>query len=473
MTSIFLPSTLGRIALPDWQFPPHIQALQDEILDTLYDPNKNRLIVEIPVRHGKSFFCSYVFPSWFMMRHPNKSIWVVSYGADFATEWSSKVRNLVGEWGPKCTGVELDPTFKPRDHFRLKAPHIGDLRGLGLFSGMAGKGAHVIVCDDLIKEFGDIATEEGREKIHRQFHGEVLNRLEPGGKVIMVMSRRHPDDLSGRLLASNEDLDPVDQWRRIKFQALSDDDSTALWPERYPVDRLKSIRRVLEVAGTPWIWHSLYQQDPATAAELCEWPASYWKEIFYTERPDFRPVLRLMSLDPSLGKHRRKGDFSALLYGEVDNQGALWVDDTILKRIPVTPLEDLAVGQLETHKPDAFAIEVNNFQEVVANNFFLKAGPGVPIYPYQNMRGEAKAAGYSQQMKEVEIRILLTPYLAQGLIKIKDTPQGRILGQQLRDFPEASHDDGPDALALMVRLWRDLLGGAGQATGGDQRVLTR
>jgi len=460
VSNTLLPSTLARAALPEWQFPAHIQALQRAVLQTLYDPDKNRLVIEIPVRHGKSFYCSYILPSWYIMTHPNKSVWVVSYGSDFATEWSSKVRSLVGEWGPKLTGVHLDPKYKPRAHFRLAPPHTGDLRGLGIYGGIAGKGAHLIVCDDLVKEFGEVATEEGRDKLYKQFHGELLGRLEPGGKIIMVMSRRHPDDLSGKLLESNAHLEPREQWHRLKFPALSDDGERALWPERYDAKKLRAIKRDHELAGTEWQWYSLYQQDPSTAAELCEWPAKYWQDLYYHELPEFKPRFRFLALDPAKGKKAKKGDYSALLYGLVDPQGTLWIDDPILKRIPTTQLEELAAAQVKQKNPDAFAIETNNFQECIALNIY-KLAPAAKIYPYENTEN-----------KEIRIRMILTPLLAQGLVKIRDTPQGRILGNQLRDFPLGSHDDGPDALALMRRLWLDLLGTTGQPTGGDQRIYT-
>jgi len=411
---------------------------------------------------------------------------VVSYGGQFASEWSTRIRDLVGEWGPQLTGVGLDPTYASRSHFRLTPPFTGELRGLGIGGSLAGTGAHLIVGDDLVKEFSEVATEEARQRLYERFHGELLTRLEPGGKCLIVMSRRHPDDLSGRLLASNAQLDPIDHWHRIKFPALSDDDSTALWPARYPVRKLKAIRRDHEVAGTPWIWSSLYQQDAAGASELTEWPASYWADPFYyTDLPAFRPQFKFLSLDPSMGKDKSKGDFQALLFGLVDPDGTLWIEDPRMLRVPLEQLEAEAVAAVQMHRPDAFAIETNNFQEVVANNIYGRLqGAGVaacPIYPYHNTRSEALTAlrvgrvgptsGSAGKGKEVDIRMLLTPLLARHDLRIRDTPQGRILGQQLRDFPLASHDDGPDALCQMVRLWGDILYGTGQQT-GNQPIMT-
>ena len=453
-------------------------------MDMLTRPDINRLIIQIPVRHGKSVYCSHILPCWHMLVRPNKNAWVITYGSDFAAEFGSRNLDLMKEYGPQTTGRTLHRDFARRDHFRIAPPFQGEFRGMGIQGGLSGKGAHLIICDDLIKEFEEVVTEESRDRIFRRFFGNVLNRLEPGGKIMVIMSRRHPDDLSGRLLASNAQLPSKDQWHEITFPALSDD-GKALWPERYPAEELLSIKRTLELAGESHVWHGLYQQDAAAAAELCEWPGHYWHEPFwYTDLPAFRPIFRLMTLDPSMGKNKGRGDFSALLYGLVDPQGTLWIDDPHLVRIPVSQLEDMAVGLLASHLPDAFAIETNNFQEVVAQNIYAKAPALAPIYPYTQTRSEAisklrhakpgQGPGHSVagQGKEVDIRMLLTPLLSRHNLRIRDTPQGRILGQQLRDFPLASHDDGPDALALMVRLWQDLLGGAGRRQSGNQAITT-
>ncbi len=430
----------------------------------------NRLTVEIPVRHGKSVYCSHLLPCWSMLTRPNLNVWDLTYGSNFAQEFGSRNLDLMRTWGPKLTGLRLHPDFARRDHFRMAPPHIGEFRGLGIYGGLAGKGFHLCIADDLVKEFSEVATEEARERIWLRFHGEVMNRLEPAAKIMVIMSRRHPDDLIGRLKAQNAQLEPEEKWHSIKFPALSDD-GTALWPERYPAKKLLSIKRDHELAGTSFVWHGLYQQDAASCSELTDWPASYWKEpFFYTEKPVFTPIFRLLSLDPSLGKDKKVGDFQALLYSEIDQQGTLWVDDPILIRVPLTQLEDLTCAMLDMHRPDACAIETNNFQELVAANISAKR-PTAPIWAYNQMRAEAKHAGAGKG-KEVDIRMLLTPILSRHDVRIRDTPQGRILGQQLRDFPLASHDDGPDALALTVRLWNDLLLGRGQSPNMDQAIST-
>ena len=418
----------------------------------------NRLIVEIPVRHGKSIYCSHILPCWHCLVQPNKNVLVVSYGGIFASEWSSRNRDLVRDWGPKLTGVGVHPEFASRSHFRLAPPHVGEHRGMGIGGPLAGTGASLIIADDLIKEFSEVATEEARDRIYLRFHGELLNRLEPGGKIIVVMSRRHPDDLSGRLLASNSQLDIEDQWHSIRFPALSED-GIALWPERYPAKRLRSIQRDLELAGTPWIWSGLYQQDAAGAIAFTDWPASFFKDVLYEHLPAFRPRFRLMSLDPSCGKDARAGDFAALLKVLIDSDGCWWVDPALV-RIDLEALTDLAVLTAREFLPANFAIETNGFQEFVALDVHRKDG-SIPILAYCNV-----------EKKEVRIRVLLSALLSAKKLRIRDTIQGRIMLQQLRDFPQANHDDGPDALALCVQMLGDLMRGVGKPEQGDMAIMT-
>ncbi len=459
MPGLFLPSTLGRIAIRDWQLPPHVAAMQRAALELTYNPNFNRLIVEVPVRHGKSVFWSHIFPAWRTMVFPNWYTIVCSYGDDFAAEWSAKVRDTVAYWGPKLTGVSIDSSYRGKAHFRLQAPHTGEVRGLGIGGALAGKGAHAIIADDLVKEFDDVATEEARDKLYKRFHGELLTRLEPGGVVVIVMSRRHPQDLSGKLLASNPTLAPDQQWHRLRFTALGSR-GRALWPDRYSAKSLRAIRDDHAAAGTSWQWHSLYQQDPTTAAEFCEWPGSYWENIFYQKLPTFTPRLKLLALDPSMGTDRKTGAFSALLYGLTDAQGTLWIEDPMMLRMPLEMLQDQAVRTATRNSVQGFAVQIGKGQLPIATAIQQRMANGRPIWGYDSL-----------DPREVRIRIALSRLLAKGKIRIRETAHGKILAAQLRDFPLGSHADGPAALALMVHLWGRML--HSQPSGGDISILTR
>lgn len=420
------------------------------------------MIIEEPVGHGKSTYCTLLLGSWHMMVRPDSTTLILSYGSEFATNWSSKVRNLVDRWGPKLFGVHLDPTFKSASHFRLAPPHVGELYGLGYWGGIAGKRADLIVIDDPQKDAEAFTTEESRDKLFKHFMSEILTRLKPNATIIIIQSRRHPEDLSGKLIDMNPELDPKDRWQRHTFPAL-DEHNQALWPEEWSVERLLRKRHENEVAGTEFVWWAQYQQDPvAAAAEDLDWPASYTDNIYFTDLPVFKPVFKLASLDPSVGKNKKRGDYAALLCdARVDTEGTLWINDPSMLKIPIGELVDLTIGKLKQQRPDGCAIECNNFQDYIADSL-LEKYPQAPVWRYINTRGIARAAGFSQGLKEVEIRVVLTKPLREGRIKIRDCPAGRLIGRQLRDFPHGTHDDGPDALVLLIRLWENLLHGEGR-----------
>ncbi len=458
MSSLFLPSTLGRIAMRDWLFPPHVQAMQHFSMELVYNPAVNRGIIEIPVRMGKSVYWSHIFPSWFEMEFPNRNTIVSSYSDDFASEWTAKIRDTVRYWGPKLTGVAIDSSYRGKAHFRMAAPHTGEVYGLGIGGALAGKGAHLIIADDLVKEFSEVATEEARDKLYDRFHGELLTRLEPGGICVIVMSRRHPEDLSGKLLASNPTLAPDQHWHRLRFPALGAN-GRALWPARYSSKRLRAIRADHAAAGTLHQWRCLYQQDPITAPEACEWPGSYWENIFYQKLPTFTPRLKLLALEPSMGSDRKTGAFSALLYGLVDAQGTLWIDDPHLMRCPREIVEGVAVEKLKALPVDGFAIQCQKGQLPIAQTIHQKiVASNIWVYD-------------SKDLREVRVRMAVSHLLGKGKIRIRETAGGKILAAQLRDFPLGTHADGPAALALMVQLWSNLQNSA--PPGGDVAIYTR
>ncbi len=409
-------------------------------LELIHSPDHNRRVIEVPVRHGKSYYNSSLLPAWHLLKYPNKNIAVVTYGNEFGSEWGAKVRQLVSEWG-HLTGVKIDPGSRRKDFFKLAPPYTGEFRGLGIGGALAGKGFHLVVGDDLVKEFSEVATEEARDTLFKRFHGELLSRGEPGCKVILVMSRRHPDDLSGRLMAQNPRLSPDRRWERLRFRAINEA-GEALWPERYPIDALKKIRHDFKVAGQLWQWHNLYQQDPDEAAEGSEWPARYWKDLYFQDKPNFKPRRRLVAIDAAAGKHRQAGDFGAIIYADEAPDGTFWVDASMTQE-PITEFEARAAKTLRQRAPDWTVVEVSGEQWSVGKNISATQGSG-PMSCYET------------ENPEVSIRMLLTPLLHAGKLRIKDTPNGRILGNQLRDFPLGKHRSGPHALMLLIQL-RDTL----------------
>lgn len=449
-----LPSVVGRKCMRDFAFPPHLQALERACLRLVDDPGFNRLLVEMPVRHGKSVYCSWAFATWYLLTRPSRQLIITTYGKSFSAEWSRKIQNTVRDYGKRLTGVTLGRT--KREDFAdfvvtCGSGGGGSLRTASPGTAIAGKGADLILVDDLVKDVREAVSPTRRASLDRWVNSELLTRLEPGGKLLCVMSRRHEDDQSGRFLAQNADLPADQQWHRITMPAIGED-GAALWPGRWPLDKLEAEKARFELAGMSWLWSCLYQQDPRGDSSIVEWPAHYFEAIGYDELPPSLPVRwRLLSLDPSKGRSDRPGDYSALCDGVIDRDAIMWVDPW-LRILPTEAVEDEVVGRLGRGRYDALIVETNGFQSLIAQNIVRKChARGIPCPMHTRD---------STENKEVRIRLGLGPLLEQKRIRLRVRSSSyRLALSQLREFPSAAHDDFPDSLNLMCDLINKLLKG--------------
>lgn len=456
----FLPSDVGRLCMRDWTFPRHLQALQSAVLRLIDDPGCNRLLVEMPVRHGKSYYAVWAFVTWYLLTRPHRNVILSTYGKEFSGEWSRKVQNTIRDYGRRLTGVIPGRTQK-QDFADFRTADGGggggSLRTASPGTGIAGKGCDLLVIDDLVKDVKEAVSPTRRNSLDRWVNSELLTRLEPDGKTLAIMSRRHEDDQSGRWLAQNSDLPPAQQWHRITLQAISGQDGSALWPERWPLEKLLAEKARYELAGMSWLFSCLYQQDPRGDASIIEWPDHYFEGIGYDELP---PDLaaggktlrwRLLALDPSKGRSDRPGDYSSLPEVVVDRDAVMWADPW-LRILPTEAVEDEVVGRLSRRHYDAIMVETNGFQSVIADNIVRKCharGIHCPMFTKD-----------STENKEVRIRLGLGPLLEQKRIRLKTTSSSyRLALQQLREFPSAAHDDFPDSMNLCCDLINWLLKG--------------
>jgi predicted phage terminase large subunit-like protein len=201
--------------------------------------------------------------------------------------------------------------------------------------------------------------------------------------------------------------------------------------------------------------------------EGAEWPAEYFPEsIWFDAWPeDFTD--RGMALDPSRGREQHKPkegrlpDYSAFVWGGRDRQGTIWVDANLDQARDVSRIVEDGIGLYRDFGPSAFAVEINQFQALLADDFIRRSRElalVLPLYGINNF-----------EAKDTRIR-QLGPLLAQRRLRIRDSPGGRLLVAQLRDFPMGEYDDGPDALQMLLVLMAHL---RGQPTGGARPVLMK
>lgn len=235
--------------------PHHLIALNDEVIDTIEGKHGcRRLMVCMPPRHGKSEYVSKYLPSWFLGKYPDKRVILTSYEASFAASWGRKARNLLEEHG-HVFSQEVANSPSAADNWNLNG-HEGGMSTAGAGGAITGKGAHLAIIDDPIKNSEEASSEVIREKIWEWYQSTLYTRLEPDGVLVLVQTRWHEDDLAGRLIrdAQSGDGEP---WRILTLPAIGDD-GTALWPERYSISDLDRIKKAVGA----YTWEALYQQNP-------------------------------------------------------------------------------------------------------------------------------------------------------------------------------------------------------------------
>ena len=430
----------------------HAAYLDQTLLSAIEDAQAgllDGLVVCMPPQHGKSELCSKYLPAWYLGTFPDRRVILTGYEADFAAQWGRKARDLLEQWGW---------LFNVQVSKRSSAVHRWDLQGrdggmttAGVGGPITGRGAHLLIVDDPVKNDEEARSSTHREKQWDWWQSTASTRIRPGGLFVVVQTRWHRDDLAGRIL--REAKTNRQRWREVRLPALAEDrdplgraPGEPLWPEVYTEDHLLRVKS----SRTNYYWRALYQQDPLAEGST-EWPEAFFGPSIWFEEWPQEWLCRAMALDPSKGRDAKFGDYSAFAMLQLMADGTCYVDADLAVR-NVSIIAETALELCRSFQPDGFSIEVNQFQELLAteiNRLAMERRMYLPLYTINN-----------QVPKIVRIR-RLTALLAQGRIKFKANSGGaRLLVEQLRDFPTGDHDDGPDALEMAVRTANDLIANA-------------
>ena len=233
----------------------HIRTICDRI-QIFLESDRPGLIVTTPPRHMKSTICSECLPAWFLSNDPQREVMIASYNQSQTRKMVKACRmKFELDWHRRIfPGIRMvDPDTA--DTFMIEGKRNGrpNLIGAGIGAGLTGSGADLIIIDDPIKDMEEATSSIIREKIYDWYTSVALTRLSPGGKVLIVMTRWHHDDIVGRVLNDN----PED-WDILHLPAI-DSEGRALWPERYDIETLQGIRRMQGSRR----FEALYQGNPS------------------------------------------------------------------------------------------------------------------------------------------------------------------------------------------------------------------
>jgi len=234
---------------------PHLRAIAEH-LDAVTAGEVDRLAIFMPPRHGKTETVTVRYPLYRLQRDPTCSVLVTGYSQRIANRFSRKVRNLAAG----RVAVAQDKAAADEWH----TDQGGQMLARGVGSPPTGVGFGLILIDDPIKSREDADSEAKRERAWDWYTDDLMTRLEPGGAVVMVLTRWHEDDVASRALASEPG-----EWTVLRLPALAEEDDplgrrpgAALWPARFDVEALQRQRDVMMRNDGARGWEALYQQSP-------------------------------------------------------------------------------------------------------------------------------------------------------------------------------------------------------------------
>ncbi|MEU5660087.1 terminase family protein [Streptomyces sp. NPDC047737] len=268
--------------------------LIDQVFRDIARGIPRKVLITMPPRHGKSRRAARWAPLWYLSRHPDHRVMIASYSADLADDHGRWIRDAINGYGNQV-GLYLHAGSKAANRFDLADEHGNRLDGglvtAGVGGGLTGKGAHLAVVDDPIKDDADAQSPTMRKRLWDWWTSVLLTRIEPGGSVIVIQTRWHEDDLAGRILAGEDASD----WTILDLPAIADspedplgrDIGRPLWPVRYGLKALAKIRRSVGER----VWWSLFQQKPRPMS------GGVWKQEWIDDHRISTAVLRSIDLD--------------------------------------------------------------------------------------------------------------------------------------------------------------------------------
>jgi len=315
-----------------------------------------RLIINMPPRHTKSEFASYMLPAWFLGKYPNKKIIQCSNTAELAVGFGRKVRNLVGseQYAKIFPDVNLRSDSKAAGRWSTNAN--GEYFAIGVGGTVTGKGADLLIIDDphSEQEAAIAATNpEVYDKVYEWYSSGPRQRLQPGGSIIVVQTRWAKKDLTGKIIKSSIEKDG-DIWEVVEFPAILPS-GRALWPEFWDIKELEVLKEELPISK----WQAQYQQQP-TSEEGALVKREWWR-IWENDYPPMCQFV-IQSWDTAFTKNERSDYSACTTWGvfykdENENDPNIILLDAYKARLEFPELKEKAFDMYREFAPDAFIVE--------------------------------------------------------------------------------------------------------------------
>lgn len=386
-----------------------------------------RLIICMPPRHGKSELASRRFPSFYMGQLPDKQIIAASYNSDLSNDFGREVRNIVDspEFGA-LFDVSLAQDSKAANRWHTSKGGMYVAAGVG--TAITGRGADILLIDDPFKDRQEADSELQRNRVWDWYTSTAYTRLMPGGAVIVINTRWHDDDLTGRLLAEQEK--DGDKWEVLSLPAINGQ-GEALWPAWYPLDRLEQIKGVLPARD----WNSLYQQNPIPD------DGDYFKKDWFGEYDELPKLTIYGASDYAVTEDG--GDFTEHGVFGLDQNDNIYVLDWWFGQTDAAKWIESKCDLILQHKPDCWFGESGVIRRSV-EPFMIKRMEERKAFC--RIEWLASIADKSARARGIQARASM----GKVYLPKKADWKAHVLGQLFR-FPAGTHDDAVDVFSLIGR----------------------
>jgi len=418
---------------PDFIEGSHHKIIADKF-NKIAEGKIKRMIINMPPRHTKSEFASNMLPAWMIGRKPDLKIIQTTHTTELAVRFGRKAKTLIDS-------PEYQEIFKTRLREDSQAAgkweteQGGEYYAAGVGSAITGRGADLLIIDDPHSE-QDALNADALEKAYEWYTSGPRQRLQPGGTIVVVMTRWSLKDLTGALIKAQKEV-KSDQWEVIEFPAIMPS-GQPVWPEYWKLDELEKVQASLSIPK----WNAQWMQNPTSEAGAIikkEW----WRVWDEEEIPPLKHVIQ--SYDTAFLK-KQTADYSAIttwgvFYPEEDGAANLILLDSIKGRYEFPELRREALQQYDYWKPETVVIESK------ASGLPLTAElrqMGIPVVNFTPSKGNDKHARVNS----------VAPLFESGVIWAPDKKFAEEVIEECAAFPYGDHDDLVDSMTQAVMRFR-------------------
>ena len=420
---------------PEFIAGAHHKIIADK-LEGIATGELKRLIVNMPPRHTKSEFASYLFPAWMIGRKPKMKIIQATHTTELAVSFGRKVKNLLerDDYKEIFPDANLSADSKASGRWDTKAG--GMYYAVGVGSNLAGRGGDLIVIDDPHSEQTAMSN-SGFEDAWEWYTGGPRQRLQPGGAIVLVQTRWSQKDMTGQLIKSMAKDPLADQWEVIELPAIMPSGS-ACWPEYWSLPDLESVKASIP----PSKWNAQYQQNP-TGEDNAIIPRSWWKRWKKKNVPDLKYVIQ--SYDTAFTK-RETSDYSAITtWGvfspEEGGPPGLILLDSKKGRWDFPELKGIALEEYEYWDPDTVIVEAKASGLPLTHEL---RNTGIPVVNFTPSKGNDKVSRVHS----------VSPLFEAGMVWAPEETFADEMIEEVAAFPNGEYDALVDSMTQALMRYR-------------------